>query len=326
MGESKTVLRITSVLAMCVLVMAVLAYGGATANAAPLSAPINQCNNITASNVGGQGVSCTVTVVNFVTAGGSATGTPNTITVTVCSGAAGPIGAGAGTCATTTTTSAQPVTQVTQCDGVANGGGGVLICAVTMTNNISGSATATPANVYQCIGSVITGPGAPGTCTPVNTPGITSVTAATVGQCNSSGNGGTSVGFICSVGTGSTTSASLPVNVDQCNGSANGGGSLVRCTATVNNVILAATASPSPSATATASASPSATPTAAAATATPVPSSGATATPARTATPVSGLPSTSTLDGSAPLMLGGLLLILTGALVVGSRRTVPTER
>jgi hypothetical protein len=324
LGESKTVLKITSIFAMCFLVMAVLAYGGATANAAPLGAPINQCNNITASNVGGQGVSCTVTVVNFVTAGGSATGTPNTITVTICSGAAGPIGAGAGTCATTTTTSAQPVTQVTQCDGVANGGGGVLICSVTMTNNISGSATATPANVYQCIGSVITGPGAPGTCTPVNTPGITSVTAATVGQCNGSGNGGTSVGFVCSVGTGSTTSASLPVNVDQCNGSANGGGSLVRCTATVNNVILAATASPS--ATAPAYASPSATPTAAAATATPVPSSGATATPARTATPVTGLPSTSTLDGSAPLMLGGLLLILTGALVVRSRRTVPTER
>jgi hypothetical protein len=315
-GESKAVPKITSIFAMLFLVMAVLAYGGARANAAPLSAPIDQCNNITASNVGGQGVSCTVTVVNFVTAGGSATGTPNTITVTTCSGAAGPIGAGAGTCATTTTTSAQPVTQVTQCDGVANGGGGVLICSVTMTNNISGSATATPATVYQCIGSVITGPGAPGTCTPVNTPGITSVTAATVGQCNGSGNGGTSVGFICSVSTGSTTSASLPVNVDQCNGSANGGGSLVRCTATVNNVILAATASPSPSAT----------PTTAAATATPVPSPAATATPARTATPVTGLPSTSTLDGSAPLMLGGLLLILTGALVVGPRRSVPTER
>ena len=253
-GGSKTVLRITSIFAMFLLVLAVFAYGGATATAAPVSAPVNQCNNITASNVGGQGVSCTVTVVNFVTAGGSATGTPNTLTVTICSGAAGPIGAGAGTCATTTTTSATPITQVTQCDGVANGGGGVLICTVTMTNNISGSATATPANVYQCIGSVITGPGAPGTCTPVNTPGITSVTAATVGQCNGSGNGGTSVGFICSVGTGSTTSASLPVNVDQCNGSANGGGSLVRCTATVNNVILAATASPSPSATPTAAA------------------------------------------------------------------------
>ncbi|HSW94788.1 MAG TPA: hypothetical protein VLI88_01375 [Patescibacteria group bacterium] len=315
LGESRTVLRISSIFAMFFLIMAVLAYGGAQANAAPLSAPINQCNNITASNVGGQGVSCTVTVVNFVTAGGSATGTPNTITVTTCSGAAGPIGAGAGTCATSTTTSATPVTQVTQCDGVANGGGGVLICSVTMTNNISGSATATPANIYQCIGSVITGPGAPGSCTPVNTPGITSVTAATVGQCNGSGNGGTSVGFTCSVGTGSTTSASLPVNVDQCNGSANGGGSLVRCTATVNNVILAATASPSPSAT----------PTAAAATATPVPSA-ATATPARTATPVAGLPSTSTLDGPAPLMLGGVLLILTGALVVGSRRSIPTER
>jgi hypothetical protein len=322
-GDSKKVPRITSVFAMCFLVMAVLAYGGAQAHAASQSAPVNQCNNDAATNVGGQGISCTVTVVNFVTANGTSTGTPSTITVTSCVGAAGPIAAGAGTCATTTTTSAQPVTQITQCDGESNGGGGVLICTVTMTNNISGTATATPATVYQCIGSVITGPGAPGTCTPVNTPGITSVTAATVGQCNGSGNGGTSVGFICTVGTSSTTVASLPVNIDQCNGSANGGGSLVRCSATVNSVIIASAASPSPSATPAATATPGATATPAA---TPASSSGATAIPARTATPITGLPSTNTSDGSAPLLLGGLFLILTGALLIGSRKALPTER
>src|SRR2546423_3739701 len=312
-GESKIVLRITSVLAMGLLVMAVLASGGAQANAAPLSAPVNQCNNDAASNVGGQGVSCTVTIVNFVTAGGTSTGTPSTITMTRCVGAAGRIGAGAGTCAATTSTSAQPVTQVTQCDGSANGGGGVLICTVTMTNNISGTATSTPATVYQCIGSVITGPGAPGSCTPVNTPGVTSVTAATVGQCNGSGNGGTSVGFTCTVGTSSTTVAALPVNIDQCNGSANGGGSLVRCSATVTSVITATAASPSPSATP-------------GATATPPSSSAPTATPARTAGPITSLPSTSTLDGSAPLLLGGLFLVLTGALLIRSRMAFPTER
>ena len=86
--------------------------------------------------------------------------------------------------------------------------------------------------------------------------------------------------------------------------------------------------------------SPNTTPTPTPATATPTPTPGlplitptpiaplATATPApsRTAAPITSLPSTSTLGGSAPLIFGGLLLVLAGALVVGSRRTVPTER
>ncbi len=306
--RSTAVLRTASALAMCLLMIGALAYGSAPASAAPVSAPVNQCNNITASNVGGQGVSCTVTVVNYVTAsGGLDATTPSTVTVTVCTGAAGPIGAGAGTCSTTTSISAAPVLSVTQCDGVSNGGGGVLICTVTMTNHFSGTPASapTPATVYQCIGSVITGPGAPGTCTPANTPGVTSVTAANVGQCNGSGNGGTNVGFICTVSTGSTASSSVPVNIDQCNGSANGGGSLTQCQATISSIIaVAATAAP---------------------TATPV---AATATPARTVAPtaraVAGLPSTSTAsDQTAPLAFAGLVLVLIGGLVLRARRLTP---
>lgn len=304
------------------------AQSGGQISAAPLAAPVNQCNNDTASNVGGQGLSCTVTVMNYLTSSGAIDlSTPSTVTVTKCVGAAGPIAAGAGTCTTTTSTSTSPVTSVTQCDGSANGGGGVLICTVTMTNTFAGSpAAATPATVYQCVGSVITGTGAPGTCTPVNTAGITSVTAATVGQCNNSGNGGTSVGFVCTVSTSSTTTSTLPVNVDQCNGSANGGGALVRCQASVNSVIIAApVVTPTPAPVVTPTPAPIATP--AAPTATPalvaLPVAAPTATPAA---PVAKLPSTSTVDRSGLPALAGLLLALVGVLIVRSRRSVPTVR
>ena len=333
MFKGKTTLRVATTLAVYVLMIGAFAQSGlqmtdASAqtpvqiNAAPLSAPVNQCNNDAASNVGGQGVSCTVTIVNFLTSSGAINpASPSTVTATRCVGAAGPIAAGAGTCTTTTSTSTQPVTSVTQCDGSANGGGGVLICTVTMTNNFAGSPVApAPATVYQCIGSVITGTGAPGTCTPANTPGVTSVTAATVGQCNGSGNGGTSVGFICTVSTGSTATSTLPVNIDQCNGSANGGGALVRCSAAVNTVVIAAppAAIPTP-----ATPAPVGIP---APVATPAPVAAAVAVPAPVATqkvaPVAGLPASSTLDDrSGPFTILGLILAMIGALILWSRRS-----
>ena len=327
--RSKTVLRIASILAMCLLMIGSLAQSGVQVSAAPLSAPVSQCNNDAASNAGGQGISCTVTVVNYVTSSGAIDpSTPSTVTVTRCVGAAGPIGAGAGTCTTTTSTSAQPVLSITQCDGSANGGGGVLICTVTMTNHFASSPAVapTPAKVYQCIGSVITGTGAPGTCTPVNTPGVTSVTAATVGQCNGSGNGGTSVGFVCTVATGSTATSTLPVNVDQCNGSTNGGGALVTCRATVNSVIVAApTAAPSVAPTAAPSVAPTVAPTAAPIATLPPPVALPIVAPTASPKAPATLPSTSTVDRSGPPVLAGLLLALIGALILRSRRTVPTD-
>ena len=282
---------------MCLLVIGALAQSGGQVSAAQLSAPVNQCNGL--ANVGGQGLACTVTIDNFVTSSGAASA-PSTVTVTVCVGAAGPIGAGAGTCTTTVSSSAQPVLSVTQCDGSANGGGGVLICAATITNHFAGAPAVapTPASVYMGIGSAITGTGAPGILTPANTPGVTSVTAANVGQCNGSGNGGTSVGFICTVSTGSTATSTLPINIDQCNNSTNGGGALTRCTATISSIVAAA---PTP---------------------TPAPSAAPTATPA----PVTSLPSTSTGDQSGLPALAGLLLAFIGALILRSRRTVPTVR
>ncbi|HEX4744554.1 MAG TPA: hypothetical protein VFW12_07785 [Candidatus Limnocylindria bacterium] len=298
------------------------AESGASISAAPLAAPVAQCNDDTASNVGGQGVRCTVTVANFVTSTGAIDPLrPSTVTVTRCVGAAGPVAAGAGTCTTTTSTSTSLVASITQCNGSANGGGGVLICTVTMTNTFAGGPAATPATVYQCIGSVITGTGAPGTCTPANTPGIGSVSAATVGQCNGSGNGGTSVGFVCTVGS-STISSTLTVHVDQCNGSANGGGSLVSCSAQVNAIVEAqATATPGP----TATVAPSATPAPAAATPAPVSATPAPATAAPVAAapaPIAKLPSTSTQDpdGVPGWALGAMLALFLLLAGVGRMR------
>ena len=310
MRKPGILVRSVGLFAVAVLALAGVAQSGTEVSAAPQSAPVAQCNNDTASNVGGQGLSCTITIVNFVTSSGTATTAPSTVTLTRCFGAAGPIGAGAGTCSTTTSTSPTPITSIQQCDGVSNGGGGVLLCTVTMTNNFSGTPAQPlgPASVYQCIGSAITGPGAPGTCMPVNTPGVTSVTAATVGQCNGSGNGGTSVGFICTVSTGSTATTVLPVNIDQCNGSANGGGALVKCQATVTSVVTPV-ATPAPV-------------TIVAPTATPAP----VAVVAPTARPIAGLPSTSTDGPSGPPALIGLFVALLGALILRSTRSRATAR
>ncbi len=121
------------------------------------------------------------------------------LVMTRCVGATGPLNTL--TCTTTATTSLTPITTVNQCNASGNGGGGAAVCIVTITNHFSGAPLApiVPATVYQGCGisSVITGPGAPGTCTPANT--APNIVAATVGQCDGSGNGGTSVGFVCTV-------------------------------------------------------------------------------------------------------------------------------
>lgn len=282
---------------------------------------IMQCNDEAASNVGGQGIFCTITVVNHVTSDGTIfDSSPSTVTMTRCVGAAGPIVAGSGTCDTTVTTLTAPVTLVCQRNGSSNGGGGVLICSVSNTNHFVGTpdAVLTSATVYQCVGSVIAGPGALGTCTPVNTPGVTSVTAAAVGQCNGSGNGGTSVGFTCSVDTASTVTSTLAVNLDQCNDAANGSGALVRGTTAVMNQVTAATPTPTPTA------SPTVTPT-------------RIATAAATATPVVTAPSPDQPSGGFPTLAntgsggvltepgsgsGAVLLLLAarGGLLIGAHR------
>lgn len=109
----------------------------------------------------------------------------------------------------------------------------------------------------------------------------------------------------------------------------NGAVTLDTNTITPSSCAAAATATPTSAptttATATATVGPTATPTATlpAPTATPAPTPAPAATPVvatPSAAPIATLPSTSTGDGSGPLVLGGLLLVLTGALLVGLRR------
>ncbi len=276
---------------MLVVVIALIgAFGGGAKGALAAAAP-PQCNG--EQNVGGQQVHCTITIVNYIDAGGGLAGTPpSTLTMERCVGAAGPV---SGLACTTTgpTLLTEPVTSVNQCNGSGNGGGGIVRCTVSIVNHFAEQPGAiVPATVYQCVGSLITGTGAPGSCTPANTSGITSIGEATVGQCNNSGNGGTSVGFICNVEFGSTMATTFPVNINQCNGSAEGGGALTECEASVTNLVDAPTATATPTSTsAAATATPSNTPTGA----TPLPSStpiDSTATPSNTPPVETPLPST----------------------------------
>jgi len=176
-----------------------------SASAADLS--INQCNGV--SNPGGLTVQCIVSVVNTLTDDPATSGS----VVTINGGA--PVASG------------DVVTVVDQCNGSANGGGGTLLCSVTVVNNIaiSGGIAPTGATVNQCNANQPDGLGtAPNPCTP--SPATTS--GATITQCNGSGNGGGLVSPSNCVASG-TVSASLPVTINQCNGSANGGGSRVVC-------------------------------------------------------------------------------------------------
>ena len=194
----RLILGLAAVLVMGIASVSAFGFQPEKASAAP--AP-PQCND--EMNGGGTQVHCTVSIINYIAAGGGLAETPpSTLTMTRCVGASGPVSTL--TCATTVTTLTAPVTSVSQCNYSGDGGGGTVRCRVNITNHFAAQpGVILPASVYQCIGSVITGPGAPAICTPANTAGITAASQATVRQCNDSGNGGTNVAFICRVSTGS---------------------------------------------------------------------------------------------------------------------------
>lgn len=198
------------------------------ASAATIAATTTCSNGV--DNTPGLGLICEVSVENTITAvGGTAT-----VTVRECHGAAGDPEA---SCSTVTSVLTEPVTAVTQCNDATNGGGGTLRCSVQVTNNFVGlTPTPTAATVNQCVGS---GGGITTGCDPF--PATT--TGATITQCNGSANGGTLVGLTCTA-TGTESSAHL-VTINQCNGSTNGGGALVICSASMTNIVVAPTPSPS---------------------------------------------------------------------------------
>src|SRR5687768_9183858 len=77
-----------------VIAAAMLAVGLGSQAAHPASAAapaVSQCNNVAATTAG-QGLECTVTIINYVNADGTLDDTtPSTVTVTTCSGEAGPV-------------------------------------------------------------------------------------------------------------------------------------------------------------------------------------------------------------------------------------------
>jgi len=220
--------RLTTLAAAALLAVGMsvvwLGSGTKSASAAPIS--VIQCNNV--FNTPGLTVDCNVTVVNTLTDDPATTG--SVITVRNHTGA------------TSTTTSTDIVTSVSQCNTSARGGNGTLRCHVDITNNISmgGAATASTATVSQCNGNQPDGLGtAPHTCSPVANTG----SGATIFQCNNrTGDGGGLVNvepeFSHCTASG-TSSASLPVTVNQCNeDSADGGGGRVSCSTTITNNVI----------------------------------------------------------------------------------------
>jgi hypothetical protein len=214
-------------LAAGLLLLGSLATATGTAAATKIAATTTCSNGV--DNTGGLGLICQVTVVNTITRnGGSAR-----VTVRECHGAAGDPNAA---CSTKVSKLTKPVTAVTQCNDSINGGGGTLRCSVKVTNRFVGvSRGSTSRSINECVGS---GGGIHTGCDPY--PATTSGAAIT--QCNGSANGGTLVGMTCTV-AGSSASNHV-VKVNQCNGSANGGGSLVICSASVSNVLVASGGGP----------------------------------------------------------------------------------
>lgn len=279
--------RLLPLLGAAVLALGLLPTGVAVA-AAPA---VEQCNGV--DNVGGEEVRCEVTVANSLDL---ATGVgSSTVSVQECHGPSGAPICGP----VSTTTYADVVTSVRQCEGSGNGGGGVVRCTVTVTNAVTGAASTAPATVNQCNGSGQGGGTMPTTsCSPVG-----STTNATVTQCNDAGNGGGGTLRVTCTVDPSTVTTALPVSISQCNGSGNGGGATVTCRSSITSSVTAAAApSPSPSASpsATFSATPSGVPSAApsaAPSATPTASSSPSASP--TPVPTPSLPDEQPISGPA---------------------------
>lgn len=263
-----------AVTGLVLLVLSALAGAGFQSVAQAAPAAVQQCNDV--ANVGGQGITCSVDIVNNLNV---ATGkTSSTATVTMCVGAANaPL-----KCTTTPSSSTALTTSVDQCNRSGNGGGGAVRCAVSVVNNITGNTTRRGATVNQCIGSG----GGGGTQPTVACDPNGNTTNATITQCNGSGNGGGATRRVRCTVTPSTRTSAIPVTINQCNGSGNGGGALVICTASITNNII----SSSPSSTPPASTSPSSSPTR---------STSPSRTPTRSASP-SGTPRSSTPRSTSP--------------------------
>jgi hypothetical protein len=275
--------------------------GASPASAATAIAPTTTCSN-GVDNTPGLGLICEVTVLNTITP----TGGWASVTVRECHGAAG---APTASCAVVTSVLTAPVTAVTQCNDAINGGGGTLRCSVRVTNQFFGvSPGASAATVNQCVGS---GGGITIGCNPF--PATT--TGATITQCNGSANGGTLVGLTCTA-TGTAASAH-GVRINQCNGSANGGGSLVICSANIENRVVTTPQPSAPTAPTTGTPVTTTTTTTTSTSTTPTTPSGLPLLPD---TSMSAPQTTTTTSGVALSAISIGLVLIASALLIAARR------
>jgi hypothetical protein len=215
--------------------------GGAASPASAQGIAISECDNV--GTVGPNTITCTITVVNNFTYDPATPNDPTglaTITITCA----------LPTVCTTpgTTTSADPVTSITQCDASGLGGANTVACTVSVTNNLTGypAGAAIVPTVSQCLNPPLT---TSLTCTAAP-PGNTQAGSAGPGaqsetQCNSSGGPGGAM--TCTATAPPSQSAGLPTTIDQCNGSGGVGASTVICAVTIiNNFFGSPAVLPSP--------------------------------------------------------------------------------
>jgi hypothetical protein len=202
----------------------------ATGASAATFGPTTTCSN-GVNNGGGQGLICAITITNTFTGNGGKA----RVTIRECHGSAGDPAAA---CTVTTRNLSRAVTTVNQCNNSTEGGGSTLRCSVRVINNyVDMAAGGGAATVNQCNGS---GDGFTGNCDPFPA----NTTGADITQCNDAANGGTLVRLECSA---SGTSGNRSVSINQCNNSGNGGGSLVICSANIENNRIAGAPAPTPS-------------------------------------------------------------------------------
>lgn len=190
--------------------------------ASAATASVAQCNADTYPTGAGAEVTCTLTVVNTITAAGDES---SVVTATACLAAAGVLPPSG--CTTETTSSDELTTTISQCLGIVGGGGSDVTCNVDISNDVPPDTPTSDVTVYQCIGSDNGGGGTPPDCGPTG-----STFTSTVNQCNTSSTGGGST-LACSV-SGEVTA--IPLSIQQCNGTANGGESNVTCTVSIGDV------------------------------------------------------------------------------------------
>ena len=297
-GRPRTFVRrgLTIAFGLVLAATAILGTTPAPASAAPVPGSVTQCNGI--QNVGGQGIECDVTVTNTldVSTGVSS----STIVVRTCTGAAND----AVLCTVLPTSFPTATTVVDQCNGSGNGGGGTVVCRVTVVNNIIGDTTLATATVNQCGDSAGDGGGDPAiNCAPVQL-----TTSATVTQCNSSGRGGGTPGRVTCTVAPSTASIALPVSINQCIGSANGGGAFITCSASLTHTVYPAGTVVPPVGTPTPTPAPTPGPTSPPATTPPSTTPPATTpptTPPASATPTPTPTPTSPVSPLLPVPPGG---------------------